>query len=60
MSWLLRLFLFGSLAVVAALLVVRPRGLRRYGRRLEIVAYAYVAAILISAALRLFGVVDWS
>ena len=34
--------------------------MRPFGRRVRIVAFAYVAAILISTALRLLGVVDWS
>lgn len=60
MSTLLRLLFVVSLVVVTAMVVFRPARLRGYGRRMRTVGYAYVAAILISAALRLLGVVDWS
>ncbi|MEZ4502514.1 MAG: hypothetical protein R3C39_07805 [Dehalococcoidia bacterium] len=60
MSTLLRLLFFASLIAVTVIVVYRPRRLRRYGRRIRQVGYAYVAAILISAALRVLGIVDWS
>jgi hypothetical protein len=60
MSTLLRLLLYASVIGVAALVLLRPRRLERYGRLLRRVGYAYVAAILISAALRVLGIVDWS
>ena len=41
-------------------LIRRSERLNRISRRVQIVAFAYVAAILISAALRLFGLVDWT
>ena len=46
--------------VAVALIVVRPRRLRWMSGRLRLVGFAYVAAVLISAALRVFGIVDWS
>ena len=41
-------------------LIRRSERLSHISRRIQIVAFAYVAAILISAALRIFGLVDWS
>lgn len=41
-------------------LVRRSQRVQRIARRIEIVAFAYVAAILISAALRIAGVIDFS
>lgn len=53
MSSLLRLLLYGSLALVVAYLVISPRQWRRFGRRARMVGYAYVVAVLLSALLRL-------
>jgi len=50
---LLPLLVVGG-AVGAYIYFFRPPWARRLGRRLKIVAYAYVAAILISAVLRLW------
>ena len=54
-----RLLFWGFVAsglVIAYLAVMQPRRLRRLGKNVRTVGYAYVAAILISAALRLiFG-----
>lgn len=57
---LLRLVLLISVLVFAVSIAYRPGRWRAVGRRVRIVAFAYVAAILISTALRLLGVVDWS
>lgn len=55
-STLFRYFLLASVAAVAYLVLFKPRQLGRLGRGARTVGYAYVAAILISAALRLiFG-----
>jgi hypothetical protein len=51
-----RILLLLAVAVVAYLLLFRPRALFHMGRKARVVAYAYVAAILISAFIRLtFG-----
>ena len=56
MGSLLRLLLIGSALVLVALMILRPAQMRRLGQRARVVAYAYVAAIVISAVLRLaFG-----
>lgn len=60
MSTVLRLLLWGGLLVAVAVIVVRPTRLRWMGRRVRLVGFAYVAAVLISAALRALGLVDWS
>ncbi len=60
MSTVLRLVLWGGLLVAVAVIVVRPTRLRWVGRRVRLVGFAYVAAVLISAALRALGLVDWS
>ena len=60
MSTLLRLLLYGGVLVAVLLIVVRPSRLRWMGGRLRLVGFAYVAAVLISAALRALGIVDWS
>lgn len=53
MSTLLRISFYGALAVAVAFLVLSPTKLRRFGGRVRTIGYAYVAAVLISAALRL-------
>ena len=60
MSTVLRLLLWGGLLAAVAVIVVRPRRLRWMTGRLRLIGFAYVAAVLISAALRAFGIVDWS
>lgn len=56
MSTLLRLTLYAALFIAIYAVVMRPRQLKTIGGKLMTVGYAYVAAILISAALRLtFG-----
>ena len=57
MGSLIRIFLVATLLVVAYFVLFRPRQFRQIGKQLRTVGYAYVAAILISAALRL--VFDW-
>ena len=41
-------------------LIRRSERWSRISRRIQIVAFAYVVAILISAALRVSGLVDWT
>ena len=60
MSMFLRVLLFGGALLVTAMFVLAPDRWRQWGRRLRIVGFAYVAAVLISTVLRLMGVVDWS
>jgi hypothetical protein len=60
MSTVLRLLLLLGLLAAVAAIVVRPARLRWWGGRLRLIGFAYVAAVLISAALRAFGIVDWS
>ena len=60
MSTILRIAFLGAIVAVAVLLLYRPSQLRSFGRRLKVVGFAYVAAVLISAALRVSGIVDWS
>ena len=56
MSTLLRITLYAALILAVYAVVMRPRQLKTIGGKLMTVGYAYVAAILISAALRLtFG-----
>lgn len=54
-----RLLFWGFVAtglVIAYLALMQPQRLRRLGKRARTLGYAYVAAVLISAALRLlFG-----
>lgn len=55
MSSFVRLALFAGVIFVGFMLLYRPTELRRAGRRLRLVGFAYVAAILIGATLRLLG-----
>ncbi|MCK9486750.1 MAG: hypothetical protein M0R73_08635 [Dehalococcoidia bacterium] len=55
MSTVLRLLLIASVLFVAYLAVMKPRQLRETGRKARIVAYAYVAAVIIGAILQLAG-----
>ncbi|HJM74359.1 MAG TPA: hypothetical protein QGI71_00630 [Dehalococcoidia bacterium] len=56
MSSFLRLAVFAGVIFVGFMLLYRPAELRHAGRRLRLVGFAYVAAILIGATLRLLGV----
>lgn len=53
MTSLLRILLIVGGLFVLYLVLFNPRQLGWLGRKAKVVAYAYVAAILISAALRL-------
>ncbi len=53
MGSLIRIFLLATVIVIVYFVLFRPRQLRRIGKQLRTVGYAYVAAILISAAVRL-------
>ncbi|HJM88526.1 MAG TPA: hypothetical protein QF624_02725 [Dehalococcoidia bacterium] len=55
MSALLRLSLIAGALLIGYMLLYSPGRLQALGRRLRIVGFAYVAAILIGAALRLLG-----
>lgn len=55
MSTVLRLLLIATVVVLAYLVIMKPRQLRETGRKARIVAYAYVAAIVIGAILQLAG-----
>ena len=55
MSTLLRLALFAAAAGLLVTLLFSPLRMKRFGRRVRVVGYAYVAAILIGAVLRLLG-----
>ncbi len=56
MGSLLRLLLVASGLVLVAMMILRPTQMRQLGQRARVVAYAYVAAIVISALLRVaFG-----
>lgn len=52
-STLLRIFLISTAVMIAYFVLMRPRELRRLGRGLRLVAFAYVLAVIISALLRL-------
>ena len=53
MGSLLRLLVIASALVLVAMMILRPAQMRRLGQRARVVAYAYVAAVVISAVLRL-------
>ncbi len=56
MSTLLRISLLAILVLVIYVVLLKPQRFRTLGGKIMTVGYAYVAAILISAALRLtFG-----
>lgn len=54
MSSLFRALLIVSFVVVAYLVLFAPKRLRQFGFHAKRVGFAYVAAILISAVLRLY------
>ena len=55
MSTLLRVFLYASLIFIAYLVITRPRAIRQIGARARLVAYVWVAAIIIGAVMQLAG-----
>lgn len=56
MSTLLRLILISFFLFFAVMMVLRPRQMRAFGRRMRLVALIYVAVIVTSAAVRIiFG-----
>jgi hypothetical protein len=55
MSSVLRLAVIAGVLFIGFMLLYRPMELRQAGRRLRLVGFAYVAAILIGATLRLLG-----
>lgn len=56
MGGILRLLLIATAVGLVVMLLFRPAQIGRLGARARTIGYAYVAAILISAALRLlFG-----
>ncbi len=55
MSSLIRIALLATAVALALLFLYSPRQWRQLGRRIKIVGFAYVAAILIGAVLRLLG-----
>jgi hypothetical protein len=60
MSTVLRLLLWGGLIAAVVVLTVHPLRVRRIGRQIRLVGFVYVVAVLISAALRLLGIINWS
>ncbi|MDP6606240.1 MAG: hypothetical protein QF664_08305 [Dehalococcoidia bacterium] len=56
MAAFLRIALIAGAAFIVFMLLFRPMELRAMGRRVRVIGFAYVAAILIGAALRLLGV----
>jgi len=59
MSTVLRLLLLGGLVAAVAGIALQPTRLRWMGRRLRLVGFAYVATVLMSAALRALGMFHW-
>lgn len=59
MSTVLRLLLVAGLVVALSAIVMQPRQLRRFARQIRLVGFLYVLAILVSAAIRLTGVIHW-
>ena len=55
MSSLGRIALLAAAVALALLFLYAPQRWRQLGRRIKIVGFAYVAAILIGTALRLLG-----
>ena len=55
MGLLLRLALLVTAVALVVLFLYSPRQWRQMGRRVKVVGFAYVAAILIGAVLRLLG-----
>lgn len=53
MSTLLRIFLIATAVMIAYFVIMRPRELRRLGRGIRLVGFAYVLAVIISAVMRL-------
>lgn len=55
MSTLLRIILVASVLITTVMIVLGPRRARTLGQRLRLIAYLYVLAVLIGAALQLAG-----
>lgn len=55
MAGFFRIALLAGAAFIVFMVLFRPTELRSIGRRLRVIGFAYVAAILIGAALRLLG-----
>jgi len=55
MSSLIRIALLATAVALALLFLYAPQQWRHLGRRVRIVGFAYVAAILTGAVLRLLG-----
>ena len=53
MGNVIRILFFVSLVVVAYMMIRHPRAFRKAGKRIQLVAFVYVAAIVISALFRL-------
>jgi len=49
----IRILFFVSLIVVAYMMIRHPRAIRHAGKRIQLVAFVYVVAIVISALFRL-------
>ncbi|MCC6237475.1 MAG: hypothetical protein IT299_07860 [Dehalococcoidia bacterium] len=56
MSTFLRLLLVVGLGLVAVMIVMGPHRARRFGKQLRLVGFVYVLVVLMSAALRVSGV----
>ena len=52
---MLRVLLIVTVVIVAYLVVIRPREIRRWGRTARKIAFIYIATILISAVLQALG-----
>ncbi len=52
---MLRLLLIVTAVLIAYLVVIRPREIRRWGRTARKIAFIYIATILISAVLQALG-----
>lgn len=59
MSGLLRILLIGTVLAFVFVLLYRPSQARGIVAKVKTVAFAYVAAIVLSALLRVTGIWDW-
>jgi len=59
MSGLFRILLIGAVLAFIFVLLYQPRQARGFIGKVKTVAFAYVAAILLSALLRVTGIWDW-
>lgn len=55
MASILRVLLIATAITIAYLAIMQPRRLRELGRRLQTVAFIYIATVLISAFLQWVG-----